>query len=91
MKTSLFGILVALPLALASFGAAAQISGGGISGGGVSGGGISGISGVSGGLAIDFAAGQAAGASTENDGGLAKSLDAAFGDEPKDGKQVDKK
>lgn len=82
MKTSKYGLL-ALALSLTSFGAFAQISGGGISGGGVSGGGISGISGVSGGLGIDFAASQVSGAATENDGGLAKAIDAAFTAEPK--------
>lgn len=70
--------LIGLALASASLAATAQVSGGGVSGGG-----ISGISGVSGGLAIDFAASQVSGATTKRDGGLASSLDAAFAEEPK--------
>lgn len=70
--------LFALALASASFGVSAQVSGGGVSGGG-----ISGISGVSGGLAIDFAASQVSGATTKRGGGLASSLEAAFAEAPK--------
>ncbi len=68
-------------VALASAGslAMAQVSGGGVSGGGVSGGGISGVSGVSGGLAIDFAGSQVPGMNTKKDGGLASSIDEAMG------------
>lgn len=83
MKTLKFGFLA---LAFLSFGATAQVSGGGVSGGGVSGGGVSGggISGISGGLAIDFAGSQVSGATTtKRDGGLATSLDAAFDDAAK--------
>ena len=61
-------------LALATAGTAmAQVSGG------VSGGGVSGVSGVSGGLGIDFAGSQVPGANTEKNGGLASSIEAAFG------------
>ena len=70
--------LIALALASTSFGVSAQVSGGGVSGGG-----ISGISGVSGGLAIDFAASQVSGATTKRGGGLASSLEAAFAEAPK--------
>lgn len=57
----------------------------GISGGGISGGGISGISGISGGLGIDFAAAQAGGADSQKPGGLTNAIDAAFGDSSESG------
>jgi hypothetical protein len=40
-----------------------------------------GVSGISGGIGSDFAASNVSGATTKSDGGLAASLDAAFGDE----------
>ncbi|MGQ0622744.1 MAG: hypothetical protein ACT4QA_23045 [Panacagrimonas sp.] len=79
MKTSRFGWL-GLAMALVNGGAVAQV-----------GGGISAISGVSGGLGIDFAGSQVAGAATENDGGLAKSLDEAFDESKSKSKSKDAK
>lgn len=77
MYSQILKSLAALALATAGTVAMAQVSGGGVSGSG-----ISGISGVSGGLGIDFAAGQAAGSNTEKNGGFAQSVEEAMGGAP---------
>ena len=74
MSSKIIKSLAFIALATAGTAVMAQVSGGGVSGGGVSG-----ISGVSGGLGIDFAASQTPGVNHEKNGGFTASIDEAMG------------
>ncbi|WP_420465351.1 hypothetical protein [Panacagrimonas sp.] len=75
MKSNLLKLMAA-SLALLATAASAQVTGGGVTGGGVSG-----TTGVSGGLASDFASSQSPAGSNSKVGGLAASLERVFGKE----------
>ena len=73
MFSKILKSLAIASLAVVGTSAIAQVSGNGVSGNGVSG-----VSGVSGGLGIDFAGSQATGANQEGGGGFTSAVEAAF-------------
>jgi hypothetical protein len=77
---------ILLPFAALALTTTGAMAAGGVSGG-VSGGGVSGVSGISGGLGIDFAASNVPGANSEMGGGFASAIEDAFNGQKKKKKQ----